>query len=140
MSEALIFALTNPQCRLFIKMKLRTWGRTWWEHVVYTNCSLSLFCHSEQLMYITCSTQIPPMFYPCSPPCSPHVLSLELSISIELVNVLSYCGLVNARISTLYFWKKSNCTEAMYSIIQYTDDAGSLFVQFQIRSTWAKKE
>ena len=49
------------------------------------------------------TTYVNNMFYPCSPPCSPHVLSLEFSCT-ELVNstdnVLSYCGLVNARIST----------------------------------------
>jgi hypothetical protein len=59
--------------------------RTCWEHVVYTNCFL--FWHSEQFVY----------------PWSPHVLSLEFSCA-KLVNsmdnILSYCGLVNARIST----------------------------------------
>ena len=39
------------------------------EHVVYTNCFVFLFLHSEQFMYTTCS------------------------------DLLSYCGLVDTRIS-----------------------------------------
>ena len=37
LSEALLFASTNPQYddRLFIELQAQTWG----EHVVYKNCS-----------------------------------------------------------------------------------------------------
>ena len=59
-SEGLIFASTNPQYddRLFIELQVQYMGRTWGEHVVYTNCFLFLFWHSEQLMYTTCSTHV----------------------------------------------------------------------------------
>ena len=46
------------------------------EHVVYTNCFLLLFLHSEQFMYTTCP-----------------------ELAIVLNNILLYCGLVDARIS-----------------------------------------
>ena len=47
LSEALIFASTNPQYddRLFIELQ---------EHGVYRNC----FCHTEQFVYTTCSTYV----------------------------------------------------------------------------------
>ena len=56
LSEALIFASTNPQYddRLFIvhkNCKLRIPA----EHVVYTNC---FFLHSEQFGYTTCSADV----------------------------------------------------------------------------------
>ena len=78
MSEALIFALTNPQSdeRLFMKIencKLRT-SR---EHVVYINCSE---CQNKNKNYAHI------MFSWCS----------ELAIFVN--NLLSYCGLVNAKI------------------------------------------
>ena len=72
--------------------------RTCWEQVVYTNCFLFLFWHSEQFMYTTCS---------------------ELGIFMywngdSMNNPLSYFGLVDARISASeedlpvpsYFWIK----------------------------------
>ena len=65
LSEALIFALTNPQYddRVFIELQVQyvdnAWkfqaqnmGRT--EHVVYRNC----FWHSEQFIYKTCSPHV----------------------------------------------------------------------------------
>ena len=52
LSEALIFASTNPQYddRLFIELQAQTWG----EHVVYRNG----FWHSEQFLYTTCSPHV----------------------------------------------------------------------------------
>ena len=59
LSEALIFASTNPQYddRLFIvheNCKLRIPA----EHVVYTNCCFVLFLHAEQFWYSTCSANV----------------------------------------------------------------------------------
>ena len=59
MSEALIFASTNPQYddRLFIELQvqcIKFQAQTWGEHVVYRNC----FWHSEQFLYTTCSTHV----------------------------------------------------------------------------------
>ena len=55
---------------------------------------LFLFWHSEQLVCTTCSTHVLPMFSPCS----------ELGIFMywtgnSMNNLLSYCGLVDVRIS-----------------------------------------
>ena len=85
-SEALIVASTNPQYDkiLFIDLPAQYMKTTSSEHVVvYTNCFLFLFWHSEQFMYTTCS---------------------ELGIFMywtrySMNNLLSYCGLVDARIS-----------------------------------------
>ena len=61
LSEALIFASTNPQYddKLFIELqyKFNTWklqAQTWGEHVVYRNC----FWHSEQFLYTICSPHV----------------------------------------------------------------------------------
>ena len=80
MSEALIFASTNPQCdnRLFIELPVQYMkipssehgeniGRTLVEHVVYISCSE--WQNKKQFVYTTCSH---------------HVLSLEFSCT-ELV-------------------------------------------------------
>ena len=55
LSEALIFASTNPQYddRLFIALRVQYMKIACSEHVVYTN--LFLFLHSEQFMYTTFS-------------------------------------------------------------------------------------
>ena len=54
LSEALIFASTNPQYddRLFNTWKFQ--AQTWGEHVVYINC----FWHAEQFLYTTCSPNV----------------------------------------------------------------------------------
>ena len=59
LSEALIFASTNPQYddKLFIVLencKLRIPA----VHVVYTHCYFVLFRHSEQFWYTTCSADV----------------------------------------------------------------------------------
>ena len=57
LSEALIFASTNPQYdkRLFIELQVQCMIiPSWGEHVVYRNC----FWHSEQFLYTTCSPQV----------------------------------------------------------------------------------
>ena len=59
LSEALIFAINNPQYddRLFIvheNCKLRIPA----EHVVYTNCCFCFVLHSEQSWYTTCSADV----------------------------------------------------------------------------------
>ena len=56
---------------------------TCWEHVVYTNCFLFLFWHSEQFMYTTCSELAIFMYWTRN----------------SMNNLSSYCGLVYARIS-----------------------------------------
>ena len=75
LSEALILASTNPQYDKYMKIPSS-------KHV-YTNCFPFLFWHSEQFMYTTCS---------------------ELGIFMywtrnSMNNLLSYYGLVDARIS-----------------------------------------
>ena len=54
MSEALIFASTDPQYdgRLFIELQVQ--AQTWGELVVYKNC----FRYSEQFLYTTCSPHV----------------------------------------------------------------------------------
>ena len=58
LSEALIFASTNPQYddRLFIELQVQYMkipSSNLGEHVVYRNC----FWHSEQFLYTTCSAK-----------------------------------------------------------------------------------
>ena len=53
------------------------------EHVVYTNCFLFLFWNSEQFMYTTCSELVVFMYWTRN----------------SMNNLLSYFGLVDARIS-----------------------------------------
>ena len=55
LSEALIFASTNPQYdnRLFIELRVQYMKNPCEEHALCTNCFL--FLHSEQFMYTTCS-------------------------------------------------------------------------------------
>ena len=62
-SEALIFALTNPQYddRLFIELQVQYMKIPSSEHVVYINCSE---CQNKNKKQFVCTT------------CSPHVLSL----------------------------------------------------------------
>ena len=63
-------------------------GRTWVEHVVYISCSECQNKNKKQFVYTTCSDS---------------VLSLEFSCTelvIQWTIFWSYCGLVDARIST----------------------------------------
>ena len=84
MSEALILASTNPQYddRLFIELQVQYMKIPSSEHVVYTNCFF-LFWHSEQFMYTTCSELVIFMYWTRN----------------SMNNLLSYCGLVDVRIS-----------------------------------------
>ena len=88
MSEALIFESTNPQYdnRLFNELPVQYMKIPSSEHSQNMCCAqiVFLFWHSEQFMYTTCS---------------------ELGIFMywtgnSMDNLLSYCGLVDARIST----------------------------------------
>ena len=59
LSEALVFASTNPQYddRLFIELQvqyIKFQAQTYGEHVVQRNC----FWHSEQYLYTTCSHHV----------------------------------------------------------------------------------
>jgi hypothetical protein len=83
-SEAVILALTNPQYdkRLFIELRVQYIKITNSEHVVYINCVLFFFLHSEQFMYTSCSELVIFMYWTCN----------------SLNNLLSYCGLVDGRI------------------------------------------
>ena len=79
MSEALIFASTNPQYdnRLFIELPVQYMkipssehgeniGRTWVEHVVHISCSECQNKNKKQFLYTTCSPHVLLMFSPCS--------------------------------------------------------------------------
>ena len=85
MSEALIFSSTNPQYdnRLFIELPVQYMKIPSSEHVVYINCSECQNKNKKQFVYTTCS---------------------ELGIFMywtrnSMNNLLSYYGLVDARIS-----------------------------------------
>ena len=83
MSEALILGSTNPKYdkRLFIDLPVQYMKTTNSEHVLYTNC----FCFDIQNNL-----------------CTQHVLSLQFSCTEfvnKMNNLLSYFGLVDARIS-----------------------------------------
>ena len=80
LSEALIFASTNPQYdnRLFIELQV--------QYIKITS--------SEQIVFCLCTQHVLPMFSPCS----------ELAIFMYLTrnimnNMSSYCGLFDAKIS-----------------------------------------
>ena len=81
-SEALIFASTNSKYdkRLFIELRVQDMKSTSSEHFLYINCFL--FWHSEQFMYPTCS----------------ELVILMYLTRNSMNNLLSYCGLVHARI------------------------------------------
>ena len=83
MSDVLILASNNPQYdkRLFIELRVHYMKTTISEHVVYTNC-LFLFWYSEQFIYTTCSE---------------HIIFMHWT-GDSMNNLLSYCGLVVARI------------------------------------------
>ena len=73
LSEALIFASTNPQYdnRLFNELQVQTWG----EHVAYRNC----FLHSGQFLYTTRS---------------PHILQKEEVLTKIYLYILVYCIII----------------------------------------------
>ena len=82
-SEALILASTNPQYdeRLFIDLPVHYMTTTSSEHVVYINCSE---CQNKnQFVHTTCSELVIFMFWTHN----------------SMNNLLSYCRLVDARIS-----------------------------------------
>jgi hypothetical protein len=81
--EALILASTNSEYdkSLFIDLPVQYMKTTSSEHVVYKNCFL--FWHSKQFMYTTCSEIVVFMYW----------------TGKSMNNLLSYCGLVDARIS-----------------------------------------
>ena len=98
-SEALILASTNPQYdkRLFIELQVQYMKIASSEHVVYINCSE---CQNKKhFMYTTCSELVIFMYWTRN----------------SMNNFLSYCGLVDARISpsekylpvpvSTYYWK-----------------------------------
>ena len=81
MSEALIFASTNPQYdnRLFFDSPVHYMTIPSSEHVVDTNC---FFCFDSQ-----------------SNLCTQHVLSLEFSCTELVIQWTIFCGLFETRIS-----------------------------------------
>ena len=85
LSKAFIFESTNPKYddRLFIELRDQYMRIASSEHVMYTNCFLFLFWHSEQFMYTTCSEIGIFMYWPRN----------------SMNNLLSYYGLVDDRIS-----------------------------------------
>ena len=85
LSKALIFASTNPRYddRLFIVLRVQSMIIPSSKQVImYTNCFF-LVWHSEQFMYTTCSELGIFMHWTCN----------------SINNILSYCGLIDARIS-----------------------------------------
>ena len=85
LSEALIIAATNTKYdkRLFTELQVQYMKTTSSEHVVYTNCFLFLFWHSEQFMYTTCAEFVVFMYW----------------TGKSMNKLLSYCGLVDVRIN-----------------------------------------
>ena len=85
MSEALILGSTNPQYdkRLFIDLPVQYMKTTSSDHVVYTNCSECQYKNKKQFMYAKCS----------------ELLIFVYWTRNSMNNLLSYCGLVVARIS-----------------------------------------
>ena len=84
LSEAVILASwTNPQYdkRLFIELEVQYMKITSSEHLVYTNCSECR--NKKQFMYTTCSELVIFMYWTRN----------------SMNNLLSYCGLVDVRIS-----------------------------------------
>ena len=81
LSKPLILASTNPQYdkRLFIDLLVQYMKTTTSEHVVYINC----FEWQNKKMYKTCSELVVSMYW----------------TGKSMNNLLSYCGLVDARIS-----------------------------------------
>ena len=86
LSEAFILTSTNPQYdkRLFIDLPVQYMKTTSSEHVVYINCSECQNKNKKQFVYTTCS--------------EPGIFMYSTGNSMH--NILSYCGLVDARIST----------------------------------------
>ena len=84
-SEALILASTNPQYdkRLFIDLPVQYMKTTSSVHVVYINCSECQNKNKKQIVYTTCSELAIFMYWTFN----------------SMNNLLSYCGLVDARIS-----------------------------------------
>ena len=83
-SEALILASTNPQYdrRLFIELRVSTW-KLQAQNMLCTYINWFLFWHSEQFMYTICTELVVFMYWTRN----------------SMNNLLSYCGLVDARIS-----------------------------------------
>ena len=86
LSEALILATSNPQYdkRLFIDLPVKYMKSTSSEHVVYINCSEFQNKNKKQFVYTTSSELVVFMYWPGE----------------SMNNLLSYFGLVDARIST----------------------------------------
>ena len=84
--QAFILRLTNPQHdkRLLIDLPVQYMKTTSSEHVVYINCSECQNKNKKQFVYTTCSELVVFMYWTGN----------------SMDNLLSYCGLVDARIST----------------------------------------
>ena len=84
MSEAFTLASTNPQYdkRLFIDLWVQ-YMKTSSEHVVYISCSECQNKNKKQFVYTTCSELVVFMYW----------------AGKSMNNLLSYCGLVDPRIS-----------------------------------------
>ena len=82
-SEALILTSTNPHDdkRLFVQSSIQYMKIPSSEHVVYINCSECQ--NKKQFVYTTCSELVVFMYW----------------TGKSMNNCLSYCGLVDARIS-----------------------------------------
>ena len=112
MTEALIFASTNPQydSRLFFESPVQYMKIPSSEHVVYTNCFFVFVLIFRTIL----STQ--------------HVLSLEFSCTDlwtgdSMNNLLSYCGLSSWG-KNKCFWKRFTCTSLnMQALLKWTMQA-----------------
>ena len=83
LSEAFILTSTNPQYdkRLFVNLPVQYMRTTSSEHVVYINCYE--YQNKNQFVYTTCSELAVFMYW----------------TGKSMNNLLSYCGLVDSRIS-----------------------------------------
>ena len=91
-SEALILVSTNPQYdqKLFTDLPVQYKKTTSSEHVVYINCFECQNKTNKQFMYTTCSELVVFMYWSDKP----------------MNNILSYCGLVDAR--KIYLYQRRN--------------------------------
>ena len=86
---------------VFLLLQNRGAKTTSSEHVVYTNCFL--FWHSEQFMYTTCSELVVFMYWARN----------------SMNNLLSYFGLIDARISAS---EKDLCTCTTYELKRFMSE------------------
>ena len=101
LSEALILASTNPQYddRLFIELQVQYMKTPSSEHVVYINCSECQNRNNFFFFGIDIQNNLCTQFS--------ELVFFTYWTRNSINNLLSYCGLVYAKIS--FFWKRFTC-------------------------------